>query len=114
MYAVIKIGGTQYRVQPGQSLEVNHLQGKAGDTLEFPSLLVVDDKHEVKLGSEALRTKVVATVVSIAKGEKVHVRRFRAKSRYHRHIGFRQLLTKVRIESVGKTQTPTTAVKKSK
>ena len=101
MYAVIQVGGNQFQVSPGDRLLVDRLAQKIGDTVQFSPILVVDEKA-VKLGVEAKNVTVEAKIVSHDLGQKLDIYRFRAKSRYRRHIGFRPQLTTLAIESIGK------------
>lgn len=110
MYAVVKIGGKQYRVETGQTVVVDRQEGKEGDKLHFSSLLYVDGTT-VKVGKEAAEVEVVAKIGKHLKGDKIDIRRFQAKSRHRRHVGFRPYQTSLMIETIsGKSVTP--AVKK--
>lgn len=114
MYAIIQVGGNQYRVNPGISIKVDRLHAKEGEALTFPALLVADDR-EVKVGKEAARVVVTAAVVAHTQGDKVKTLRFRAKSRHRRRVGMRPQLSLIKITSIGeeekvskvKTTTPT-------
>lgn len=99
MYAVVNINGHQYKVSPTQSLIVDRLQGRSGEFVQFSPLLVVDDQV-VRVGSEAAGYDVTAKIIHQKKGVKVDVVRFRAKSRYHRHLGFRPQTTTLLIEAI--------------
>lgn len=100
MYAVVKIGGHQYKVSPGNTIDVDRIAGKAGESVSFPSLLVGDGVKTLA-GQEAAKTKVLATIVDHKRGEKVNILRFKAKVRYHRRKGFRAGLTTLKIEAIG-------------
>lgn len=100
MYAVIAVSGHQHKVTSGQTITVDHLGGEVGAKMEFPAILLVNDSS-VLVGPEAKKTMVTATVMGTAKGEKIHIRRFRAKSKFRRHIGFRHSHTLLKIESIG-------------
>lgn len=99
MYAVIKTGGKQHRVQPGDVLEVEYLRG-AEETLTFRPLLVVDDEGRTHVGKELERAVVTATPLGERKGDKVRIFKYKNKTGYARRAGHRQLLTLVRIEDV--------------
>ncbi|EKD85047.1 MAG: hypothetical protein ACD_38C00100G0001 [uncultured bacterium] len=101
MNAVIQAGGNQYKVIPGQKIVVDRLADEVGKIVEYPALLVVDEKA-VKLGKEAETVKVKAKIVEHKKGEKIRILRFKAKSRYARRRGFRPYQTVLQIESIGK------------
>ena len=71
MFAVIKIAGQQFRVQPGQSLYVPHLGGEAGDKIEFSEILLHDNDGKISLGTDATVTVKAEIVHKLVKGEKV-------------------------------------------
>lgn len=101
MYAVIKTGGKQYRVSPGDVLEVEHLTAK-GDQVTFSPILVVTDKGETIYGSKDLKPfPVKAKLVGDAKGDKVTVQKYRPKSGYKVKSGHRQLYSVIEITSIG-------------
>ena len=100
MYAVIKAGGRQHRVKPGDVIEVELSGAEAGQEIEFRPLLVVDDDGKAHFGKEVGKAVVVATPVGEQKGEKVKVFKYRPKSGYSRRQGHRQLLTLVEISDV--------------
>ncbi|HEU4354899.1 MAG TPA: 50S ribosomal protein L21 [Actinomycetota bacterium] len=99
MYAVIKTGGKQHKVQAGDVIEIEYLHG-AGDTVTFHPLLVVDDDGHTHVGKEAERAVVTAKLLGEQKGDKVKVFKYKNKSGYARRSGHRQLLTLVEIEEV--------------
>jgi large subunit ribosomal protein L21 len=99
MYAVIKTGGKQHKVQPGDVLEVEHLHG-AGGVVTFRPLLVVDDEGRTHIGKELERAVVTATPLGERKGDKVRIFKYKSKTGYARRAGHRQLLTLIRIEDV--------------
>ncbi len=99
MYAVIKTGGKQHKVKPGDVIEVEYLHG-ADETLTFQPLLVVDDDGKTHVGKDVQRAVVTAKLLGEQKGEKVKVFKYKNKSGYSRRAGHRQLLTLVEIEDV--------------
>jgi large subunit ribosomal protein L21 len=99
MYAVIKTGGKQHRVQVGDVIEIEKLVAE-GETVEFHPLLVVDGDGKTHVGTEAARAVVVAKPLGEKKGEKVKVFKYRPKSGYARKAGHRQLLTMLEITDV--------------
>jgi len=101
-YAVVKIGGTQYKVSEGDELEVDKLPQKEGEKVEFPDVLLIANNGEVKIGQPTVKRVVIkAKILSHLKGKKIRVARFKAKSRYRKVTGFRASLTKVKIEKIG-------------
>jgi large subunit ribosomal protein L21 len=99
MYAVIKTGGKQHKVQAGDVIEIEKLVAD-GETVEFHPLLVVDDDGKTHVGAEAAKAVVTAKPLGEKKGEKVKVFKYRPKSGYARKAGHRQLLTMLEITEV--------------
>ena len=101
MYAIVKTGGKQYRVQPGDTIEVERLVGEPGSTLDLDEVLLVGGDGETRVGSPVVPNAVVrAEVVGHPRGEKIIVFRFKAKARYRRKTGHRQELTRLRITDI--------------
>lgn len=104
-YAVVKINGHQYKVKPGQEINVDSLPNKVGEEIALKEvLLLVDDDNSVKIGTPYLAEELTAKVITHTKGEKIRVSRFHAKARSRRTIGFRASLTTLLI-SPKKTET---------
>ena len=99
MYAVIKTGGKQQKVQAGDVIEVEKLVAE-DETVEFHPLLVVDDDGKTHVGAEAAKAVVIAKPLGEKKGEKVKVFKYRPKSGYARKAGHRQLLTVLEVTEV--------------
>jgi large subunit ribosomal protein L21 len=95
MYAVIKTGGKQHKVQAGDVIEVEKLVG-ADETISFTPLLVVDDDGKTHAGPAASK----ATVTAKPLGDKIKVFKYRPKSGYAKKTGHRQQLTLLQIETV--------------
>lgn len=103
MLAVIIIGSKQYKVSKGDTLNVDGTLGKVGGTLTFDRVLLTSDGGKTRVGSPNVRgVKVTAKIIAHLKGKKIDVYRFKSKVRERRHIGFRPLLTKLEIVSIGK------------
>ncbi len=100
MYAVIKTGGKQYVVEPGQVLKVEKLNLPEGSDVEFEALMVRDDEGNVKVGPEAKGAKVKATVVRHGKGKKIIVFKYKAKKHYQRKYGHRQHFTEIQVNEI--------------
>lgn len=100
MYAVIETGGKQYRVAPGDTIEVETLAGDAGSAVEFARVLAVVDGGSVKAGKDLANAKVTAEVAGHRRGDKVIVFKFKRKKQYKRTIGHRQNLTKVTVKEI--------------
>lgn len=91
-YAIINLAGKQYQVEEGQKLAINKLPEKnEGDEFTADEVLLYRTDKSIKVGKPVVSgVKVTLQLVKNQKGEKIHVRRFKAKSRYRRHIGHRQ------------------------
>src|SRR5262245_18947620 len=101
MYAVIKTGGKQYRVEPGKLLRVEKLEGDAGKVIELDEVLLVADGEDVKVGAPTVAgAKVTAEIVGQEKGEKLVVFKFRRRKAYRRKNGHRQSYTALKITNI--------------
>ena len=101
MYAIVKTGGKQYKVAPGDKINIEKLDVEPGETVELTAICVVDgDKVEAD-PAKAAATKVTAVVVEQFKGEKQLVFKFKKRKNYKKLRGHRQQLTRVEIKSVG-------------
>ena len=113
MYAIVKTGGKQYTVKPGDVVEIEKLPVEEGEEVELPVIFVADgDKIEAD-PEKAAATKVTAKVLSQFKGKKQLVFKFKKRKGYKKLKGHRQQLTKVRITAVGadKYEAPAKAAK---
>jgi len=99
MYAVIKTGGKQHKVKPGDVIEVEKLVHD-GKTLTFQPILVVDDDGKTHVGADAAKATVTAKPLGEQKGDKVKIFKYRPKTGYAKRGGHRQLLTMLEIETV--------------
>src|SRR3712207_2936443 len=99
MYAVIRSGGQQQKVKPGDIIEIEVIKAD-GDTVTFQPLLVVDDDGATHVGKEAERATVTAKLLGEQKGEKVHIFKYKNKTGYSRRAGHRQTLTVVEISDI--------------
>jgi large subunit ribosomal protein L21 len=99
MYAVIRSGGKQYRVAPGETIEIERLEGKIGGKVTFDDVLAVrTDEQKVLSGSDAARAKVTGKIVRHVRGPKVQVLKFKRCGQYKIERGHRQELTEVEVE----------------
>jgi large subunit ribosomal protein L21 len=96
-YAIITVGGKQYRVQEGERLLVDRVKTDAGQTFE-PRVLLVGGDGNTDL---APSTTVTARVLDHVLGEKVRIGKYRQRTGYKRHNGYRSRLTQIQIESIG-------------
>lgn len=100
MYAVIETGGKQYRVAPGETVEVETLPGEVGAAVEFDKVLAIVDGDAVKVGPEVRGAVVKGTIQAHGRGEKTIVFKFKRKKQYKRTIGHRQNFTRVAVSEI--------------
>jgi large subunit ribosomal protein L21 len=101
VYAVIRTGGKQYKVQVGDVIDVEHVADGGGGNVELVPLLVVDDEGKVSARpSELVGAKVTASVVGHHRGEKLRVFTYKNKSGQRHHQGHRQSLTRLKVEGI--------------
>lgn len=101
MEAVIATGGKQYRVMPGQIIDVERLGKEKGAAVEFDQVLLVNDGGRVTVAADALaRARVTGEVLAERRGRKVLVVKFKRRKNYRRHLGHRQTMTTVRITNI--------------
>jgi large subunit ribosomal protein L21 len=99
-YAVVRVGGKQYRVEEGQSIVVDRLHASEGEKVDLEPLLLADGDKSV-LGGDALsKVKVQATVTRHERGKKIHGLKFKPKRGYKRRFGARADLTRLEISSI--------------
>jgi large subunit ribosomal protein L21 len=101
MYAVIRVGGKQERVKPGDVIEVELMHVDPGSAVEFQPMVIFDEDGKAHVGKDLQKAKVVARLLGDKKGDKVRVFKYRPKSGYRRTQGHRQMLTLLEIEEVG-------------
>jgi len=101
MYAVIETGGKQYRVAPGETIQIERLPWDVGSELELHSVRAVfKDPGQVITGEQLADAKVIATIVAHGRGEKIRVFKFKRKKQYKRTIGHRQNFTAVKVTDI--------------
>jgi large subunit ribosomal protein L21 len=98
MYAVIQTGGKQYRVSPGEEIQVEKLNGNVGDEVYFDDVLLVSKDDKVAVGKPDLKdTRVLAKITRHTRGPKVVVFKYKRRKGYRRKQGHRQDYTGVEI-----------------
>ena len=101
IYAVIEIGGKQYKVAPKQTIEVERLDVAEGDTVELDKVLFIGGDGDTLVGNPIIKgAKVVATALGEAKGDKVIVFKYKSKVRYRRKTGHRQTYTRILVNEI--------------
>ena len=106
-YAIITLGGKQYRVQEGERLLVDRLKADEGKTFN-PKVLLIGGNGKTDLSPS---TTVTARVVSHELGEKIRIGKYRRRTGYKKHTGHRSHLTRIEIESIGAAKKAKTAAK---
>ena len=101
MYAVIKTGGKQYRVVPGEKLKVEQIPADIGSEIVLDQVLLVGDGDAIKVGQPLVAgASVVTKVLSHGRGVKVKIFKMRRRKHYQKHQGHRQNFTELSIESI--------------
>jgi large subunit ribosomal protein L21 len=100
VYAVVKAGGKQHKVAVGDVVEVNRLEGIAGDAVSLPALLLVDGRTVVSETSALAKIAVTGEIVGHHKGPKIKILKYKNKTGYRRRIGHRQLLTELLVTDI--------------
>ena len=101
MYAVIKTGGKQYRVEEGQTIRVEKLNADEGSTVELDEVLMVANGDDVKIGAPYVENgKVSANIVEHGRGDKIRIIKFNRRKHYRRQMGHRQAYTAIKITGI--------------
>ena len=110
MYAIVELGGRQYRVEKGDSIVVDRLRADEGDKMELEPLMVRPDGHKDPVIGKG---RVEATVVGHERGPKIRVLKFKPKKGYKRRSGHRSELTRLEIGNIAATARRSRAKKES-
>lgn len=100
MYAIIKTGGKQYRVAPGDVIRVETLPGEPGSDVEFTPVAVFNDGGELVAGNDLGSATVKGTITATGRAPKILVFKFKRKKQYKKTIGHRQNYTQVRVGEI--------------
>ena len=101
MYAVIRSGGKQYKVAPGEKLRVEQLAADVGTEVVLDQVLMVGEGDSIRVGQPIVTGATVkATVVGHGRGDKVTIFKMRRRKHYQKHQGHRQNYTELKIESI--------------
>ncbi|ACX95133.1 MULTISPECIES: 50S ribosomal protein L21 [Halothiobacillus] len=101
MYAVVVTGGKQYRVEPGEWLRVEKLEGEEGSAVTLDRVLMIADGDAIKVGAPALAgASVTAEIIGQGRGKKVDIIKFRRRKHHRKHQGHRQAYTEIKITSI--------------
>ena len=101
-FAVIEIGGKQYKVSEGDAIMVEKLPGehKEGDSIAIDKVLLLDDEKTTQIGTPYLTDKVTAEFIESGRGVKIRIRQFKSKSNYLKRIGHRQPYNQIKITQI--------------
>ena len=99
-YAIFKTGGKQYRVTPGDVIDVEKLNAEAGSEATFSDVLMVASGTDIKAGDALAGATVVAEVIDQIKAPKVIAFKYRRRKGYHRTVGHRRKLTRLKIKTI--------------
>ena len=98
MLAVIKTGGKQYLVSPGQKIKIEKLEAKEGKEITFNEVLLLEKGKSIEIGNPFIKgVKVIGKILKQGKNEKVIIFKYKAKKRYKVKKGHRQPFTEVEI-----------------
>ena len=101
MYAVVKTGGKQYKVAPGEKLKIEQIPADVGAEVTLDQVLMIGDGDNVRLGQPTVSgASVKAKVVAHGRGEKVSIFKMRRRKNYRKHQGHRQNYTELLIDSI--------------
>jgi large subunit ribosomal protein L21 len=100
MYAIVKSGGKQYKVNVGDLISVEKLDAAPGDEVALPAVLLVDGRAVTHEADKLAKVNVTAEVVAQTKGPKIRIHKFKNKTGYHRRLGHRQPLTQLKVTDI--------------
>ncbi len=101
MFAIIETGGKQYKAEKGSVLQVEQLEGQAGDTVTIDKVLLLNDGSKTTVGAPTVSgAQVTGKIIEQFRGEKIVVFKMKAKKRYQKTQGHRQNLTKLEITDI--------------
>ena len=101
MYAVIKTGGKQYRVEPGNVLKVESIDAGLGESVTFEEVLMIADGDDITIGTPTIASaKVVAEVIAHGRAKKVEIVKFRRRKHHQKRTGHRQNFTQIQIQNI--------------
>jgi large subunit ribosomal protein L21 len=101
MYAVVRTGGKQVRVAPGQAVRVERLPGAVGDTIELAEVLLIGGEGATRVGQPIVAgAKVVGTITAQGRGPKITIFKQKRRKNYRRKQGHRQEYTELRVEAI--------------
>ncbi len=101
MYAIVRTGGKQYRVEAGSTIYVERLEAPVGEKVTLDEVLLVGGEGEIRVGSPSVdKASVVGTVLDQGRDRKIRVFKFKKRKHYRRTRGHRQSFTALRIDTI--------------
>ncbi len=101
MFAVVRTGGKQLRVEPGVAVRVEKLEGSVGDGIELGEVLLVGAEDGAKIGTPLVAgAKVVGTITAQGRGPKLTIFKMKRRKGYRRKAGHRQSYTEIRVDKI--------------
>jgi large subunit ribosomal protein L21 len=101
MYAILKTGGKQYRVEEGQVLKIEKLESEVDEIIDFDQILMVSNGDDVTIGAPLVAgAKVTAVVLEQARHKKIKIIKFKRRKHHDKQMGHRQYYTAVRIQKI--------------
>ncbi len=101
MYAIVKTGGKQYRVAVGDTVQIEKLDAAPGDSVALSIILHVDGATVTHDVDALAKLSVTAEVLAQTKGPKIKIHKYKNKTGYHKRMGHRQKLTRVKVTDIG-------------
>jgi len=101
VYAVVRTGGKQYRVEEGRAVKVDHLPGEPGDTIELADVLLMGEGEAITIGAPTIEgARVMGTIAEQGRNAKIIVFRYKSKTRSRKKTGHRQHFTKIVVDDI--------------
>ena len=101
MYAVIRTGGKQARVTPGEAILVEKLDGAVGESIELREVLMIGDEGATRVGTPLVEgARVLGTITAQGRGQKLTIFKMKRRTGYRRKTGHRQSYTEVRVDRI--------------
>ena len=101
MYAIVKTGGKQYRMEPGALVQVERLPGKVGEKVEFEHVMLLAEGEDLKVGTPRLAgARVIGEITAQERAKKIVVFKKKRRKKYRRKAGHRQYYTEVKITDI--------------
>ena len=101
MYAVVKTGGKQYKIAPGEKLKVEQIPADVGAQVVLDQVLMVGEGENIRVGQPTVEGATVqATVIAHGRGDKIRIFKMRRRKHYQKHQGHRQNFTELQIDAI--------------